>query len=271
MGEKALQPRMAIAQFHPEYDAEREHAWHLSCWLEAGLEAWAVHETGSGRLMALYADKGEGIPEDARLPLRPASVTFTAMPETSTLVPESALAPGTELRHLKLVHGKVPTGLLRDEPVEQIGARCIYLHDEVAERTLTLRFPQARSVPLQTLLIKLGLSGSGPEMVLYRTKDRMDLVIGNAGKLELCNTFHATAKEDLLYYALFALEQCGLSPAATPLRIGGSLLVEADEALLAMYFKDVHPLSSGGVPFIGNEPVAEAHHWAALLEQYTCA
>ncbi|MBK8581451.1 MAG: DUF3822 family protein [Flavobacteriales bacterium] len=262
---------MAIAQFHPEYDAERDHAWHLSCWLEAGLEAWAVHETGTGRLMALFADKGNGLPEDARLPQRPASVTFTAMPETSTLVPESALAPGTELRHLKLVHGKVPTGLLRDEPVEQIGARCIYLHDEQAERQLTSTYPQARSVPLQTLLIKMGLSGNAPAMVLHRTKQRMDLVIGNAGKLELCNTFHATAKEDLLYYALFALEQCGMAPAATALRVGGSHLSAEDEALLSRYFKEVLPLSSGPAPTIGNVPVEEAHHWAALLEQYTCA
>ena len=261
---------MAIAHFHPDSRPEREHAWHLSWWLESGLEAWSVHEKGTGRLMALYADKGEGMPEDVRAPERPVSVSFTAMPETSTLVPESALTAGSELRHLKLVHGKVPTGLLRDEPVAQIGARCIYLHEEAAERSLTARFPQARSVPLQTLLIKMGLSGSGPEMLLYRTKDRMDLVIGNGGKLVLCNSFHATAKEDLLYYALFALEQCGMAPAATPLRVGGSHLNISDEELLGRYFKDVLSLVGGGVPTIDNIPVAEGHHWAALLEQYTC-
>ena len=140
-----------------------------------------MQELGTGRLMALYADKGDGLPQDERLPVHPSTVSFTALPETSTLVPESALVPGTELRHLKLVHGKVPTGLLRDEPVEAIGAHCIYLHDETAERSLTGRYPQARPVPMRSLLIRLGLEGNGWQLVLYRTRQRMDLVLVDAG------------------------------------------------------------------------------------------
>lgn len=261
---------MSISHFHQDYQPERDHAWHLSCWLESGLEAWSVHETGSGRLMALFADKGEGLPEEARLPERPVSVSFTAMPETSTLVPESALAPGTELRHLKLVHGKVPTGLLRDEPVAEIGARCIYLHEEAAEKALTERYPQARSLPLQTLLIKMGLAEESPALLLHRSKERMDLVLVDSGKLLLSNTYYAKAKEDLLYYALFALEQCGLTPTEARLRLGGSHLTDTEENFLAGYFKHTGPMGSDVGTMDPEMPVAGSHHWAALMEQYSC-
>lgn len=261
---------MAIAYFHPDYRPGRDHAWHLGCWLEADTEAWCVHEAGSGRLMALFADQGDGVPHDGRLPERPVSVTFTAMPETSTLVPESALVPGTELRHLKLVHGKVPTGLLRDEPVEEIGARCIYLHGEAAERLITARYPQARSVPLGSILVKMGLAATGPTLVLYRTKQRMDLVLTDNGRLLLSNTFFSTTKEDLLYYALFALEQCGQVPNATQLRIGGSHLAAAEERMLGTYFNDMLPLPTAPMEGQENGRVPEAHHWSALLEQFSC-
>lgn len=261
---------MAIAYFHPEYMPEREHAWHLGCWLESGTEAWCVQELGTGRLMALYADKGDGLPQDERLPGHPSTVSFTALPETSTLVPESALVPGTELRHLKLVHGKVPTGLLRDEPVEAIGAHCIYLHDETAERSLTGRYPQARPVPLRSVLIRLGLEGNGSRLVLYRTRQRMDLVLADAGRLLLSNSWHATSKEDLLYYALFALEQCGMAPGQVELRTGGSHLNGAEEQLLGGYFAQMAPLRTLGGAGVEGGPGPEAHHWAALLEQYAC-
>ena len=130
------------------YDAAKERAWHLSIWASPDVHAWCAHDVATGRCVALSSDLGGELPDAALLPQRPVSVSFTALPEISTLVPENALAPGSEMRHLKMVHGHLPTGLLRDEPIGALGARCVYLHDEQAEHRLVSRFPHARSLPL---------------------------------------------------------------------------------------------------------------------------
>lgn len=260
--------------FHPSYDPAQEHAWHLSFWLSPGLQAWSVHERSSGRLVGLASGPNEDLPLPGRLPVRPSSVSFTAMPEVSALVPESAMEPGSGLQHLKLVHGKVPTGLLRDEPVDTLGAHCIYLHDEQAELNLLKRFPGARSLPLQGTLIShaLGRSASAPVAVVHRAPNRVDLVVADHGRLLLSNTFFATTPEDVLYYTLFAVEQCGLAPGDIQLRTGGTHLTAADEHLLADYF------TSGPVPTTGKaDPVLsllalpDAHRWTGLIEQFPCA
>lgn len=265
---------MTEEHFHPKYDAAKEHAWHLSCWMAPALQAWCVHEKSSGRLMALVSDTGESMPMEQQMPVKPVSVSFTAMPEISTLVPESALVPGTEMRYLKLVHGSVPTGLLRDEPIGTLGARCIYLHDEMAERTLLERFPNARPLPLQGTLVShaLSRSPSGTVAVLHRSATRLDLVIADHGKLILTNTFHATVAEDLLYYALFALEQCGLSPDDAEVRAGGTHLTQVEELLLSKYFlKGPVPTTGPSDPALVDLHVPNAHHWTGLIEQFPCA
>ena len=265
---------MSVEIFHPNYDATKEHAWHLSCWLAPSLHAWCVHERSSGRLMALASTTGENLPAEGKVPLKPVSVSFTAMPEISTLVPESALVPGTEMRHLKMVHGTVPTGLLRDEPIATLGAHCIYLHDETAERVLLERFPHARSLPLQGTLVSHGLSrsASGAVVVAHRSTTRLDLVVAERGKLLLSNTFHATVAEDVLYYILFAVEQCGLSPATVSVRVGGTHLTSSEENLLSKYFVN-GPIPSTGAdePVLQDLRVPNAHHWTGLIEQFPCA
>ena len=265
---------MSVEIFRPNYDAAKEHAWHLSCWLAPGFHAWCVHERSSGLLMALVSASGENLPAEGRLPLKPVTVSFTAMPEISTLVPESAMVPGSEMRHLKMVHGTVPTGLLRDEPIATLGAHCIYLHDETAERALLERFPHARSLPLQGTLVSHGLSrsASGAVVVAHRSSTRLDLVIADRGKLLLSNTFHATVAEDVLYYILFAIEQCGLSPDTVSVRAGGAHLTPGEEHLLSKYFKN-GPIPSTGAdePALKDLRVPNAHYWTGLIEQFPCA
>lgn len=265
---------MSEEHFHPKYDAAKEHAWHLSCWVAPGLQAWCAHEKASGGLMALVSGIGDIMPKQQQMPVMPVSVSFTAMPEISTLVPESALVPGTEMRHLKLVHGSVPTGLLRDEPIGTLGARCIYLHDELAEGALLERFPNARPLPLQGTLVSHALSRSSPGAVavLHRSATRLDLVVADRGKLLLTNTFHATVAEDVLYYTLFAVEQCGLAPDDVEVRAGGTHITPGEEHLLSQYFlKGPVPTTGPKDPALMDLPVPDAHHWTGLIEQFPCA
>ena len=265
---------MSIEIFRSGYDPARDHAWHLSCWLAPGLQAWCVQERSTGKLLGLASDGGDELPSNGKLPERPASVSFTAMPEVGTLVPESALVPGSEMRHLKLVHGSVPTGLLRDEPIGMIGARCIYLHDEAAERNLLQRYPNARPLPLQGTLVghALAHASQGAVAVLHRSASRLDLAIADRGKLLLSNTFHATVAEDVLYYTLFCMEQCGLATDTTEVRVGGTHLSASEEHLLSLYFaKGPVPSTGKADALLAGLELPHAHHWTGLIEQFTCA
>lgn len=273
-GTKGATTAMHAEIFHSSYDPAKDHAWHLSVWLAPGLHAWCIHDRSTGELVALAAEPGDKLPFRERLPSRPSSVSFTAMPEVSALVPNSALVPGTEMQHLKLVHGRVPSGLLRDEPIPTLGAHCLYLHDEQAEQDLLKQFPGARSLPLQGTLISQGMgrSADGPVVILHRSATRIDLVVAERGKLLLGNMFHATVPEDVLYYTLFAVEQCGLMPGAVQLRTGGTHLTPSEEHLLASYFaKGPMPSTSSTDPVLAKLTVPNAHHWTGLIEQYPCA
>lgn len=266
-------PIMHAAAFLPTYDPARERAWHLSIWASAEASAWCVHDLATGRCAALSADRGSAMPDEDRLPHRPVTVSFTALPELSTLVPESALAPGSEEGHLRTVHGALPTGVLRDEPIGALGARCLYLHDEQAEQRLVARFPNARPLPLQAVLVHtvLARGGEKPVVLLHRSAKRLDLAIARGQRLLLSNTFHAMAPEDALYYTLFALEQCGTRPEEARCLIGGTHLSAAEEGLLKKYLPDIAHAVAPADPPLAGLGLEAPHRFAALLEQHACA
>lgn len=255
------------------YDAAKERTWHLSIWASQELNAWCVHEAATGRCVALSSDSGLGLPDDGQMPRRPLSVTFTALPEISTLVPESAIAPGSEMRHLRSVHGHLPTGLLRDEPIGALGARCVYLHDEQAEHRLVTRFPHARSLPLQVILVHsvLPRSDGKPTVLIHKSAKRLDLAIAHDRSLLLSNTFLAATPEDVLYYTLFALEQCGVRPSEARCLTCGTHLNVADEELLDRYIQDIAPLITPQDQRLAGLNISSPHIFGALLEQFACA
>lgn len=265
---------MNVEIFHGDYAPEHERTWHLSYWLSPDTYAWCVHERSTGHLMALVSGDDAELPAEHRIPLHPASVSFTVMPEVSTLIPRTSLPVGTRMEHLKLVHGHVPSGLLRDEPLSTLGAQCIYLHDEEAERFVLGRHPSARSLPLNATLVNHALAHSVESgvLVLHRTPERLDLVIARNGHLLLSNTFHAVSAEDVLYYALFVVKECGLAPAGVTLRAGGTHLSTSEQNLLWQYFNH-GPVPSTGKdePVLKRLSVPNAYRWTGLIEQYPCA
>ncbi len=264
---------MNVSLAATSYDPARERAWHLSIHMAPGYHAWCVHDVTHGGCVALYADKGEDIPHASHLPVRPVSVSFVALPEISTLVPESALTPGSEMLHLKRVHGQLPTGLLRDEPLPSLSARCIYLHDEKAEHRLLSRFPSARSLPLSSVMVHDALAASTGRTVLLmdRSANRLDLVMTRDQQLLLCNTFHATNGEDILYYILLVMEECGMKPEGVHLLTAGSHLHDAEEQLLARYLPNVSMAIDAQAPLLRFTGLASPHHFTDLLHQYACA
>ncbi|MBK6542900.1 MAG: DUF3822 family protein [Flavobacteriales bacterium] len=246
---------------------------HLGILIRPNGMGWCANEPVTGHCLMLVHGEGDELPAADLLPERPASVSFTAVPELSTLVPESALAPGTEAAHLALVHGHLPTGLLRDEPIATLGARCVYLHDEAMEHGVLERFPAARSVALRNLLVRSALEQGKRRttLVAHRVEKRFDVALADASGLRLSNAFHAATGTDALYYILFALDQLGLAPNAVQALWAGPGWTAADLDLLRRYLPLAAPVIARGNKVLGDLDVETPEHWFALLEQAACA
>jgi hypothetical protein len=255
----------------PRYAPGEHRAWHLSILAGQGCTAWSAHDTHTGQTMALCWGPGEAPLSDPLLPTDPASVSFVSLPEWSTLVPTGALVPGDEARHLALVHGGLPAGAMRDEPLPTLGATCLYVHDDLAERAVLDRFPGARPLPMQALMVRtaLGRSAAEPVLLLHRGADRLDAVLADGGRVLLSNTYPVRSAQDSLYFALLAVERTGVEPARTVLHVGGTHLIDLERDLLARYFARTEPAASDtwSGDTGGDQRV---DRWFAALEQFAC-
>jgi len=253
------------------YEPGREHAWHLSVLSGQGVSAWAAHATDDGEPVAMAWGGNDDALDDPLLPAHPQSVSFVTLPEWSTLVPDGALTPGSEPLHLALAHGGLPTGAMRDEPVRGLDATCVYTHDDRAERAVLDRWPTARPLPMQGVMVRVAQSrcGEHPLLLLHRGADRMDVAVARDGRILLSNTFPARAAQDTLYFALLAVERTGLTAAGVELRLGGTHLSDQERALLARFFPRTGPAcdAPGGL----TPTPAGADRWLAALEQFACA
>ncbi len=254
------------------YDPAQERAYHLSILLEQGLSAWAVHRLDDGSLQAMaWAPDLEAL-KDEHIAREPVTVSFISLPEWSTLVPDGALAPGSEAKHLALVHGGMPSGAMRDEPVSSLGATCIYVHDDRSERAALERFPHSRALPMQALMVRTALarSSEGPLVLIHRGTERLDVAVAEKGRLLLSNTYPARTGQDLLYFALLATERCGFRPEAVELQYGGAQLTAMERELLGRYFQRC--IGACGDPWSGDEVTdgGPMDRWMAVLEQFAC-
>ncbi|MFN3874750.1 MAG: DUF3822 family protein [Flavobacteriales bacterium] len=251
----------------PHYDPARERAWHLSMLVARDVCSWCAHDAATGEAAALRWSPGGAALNADDLPGSPTAATFVTLPEWGALVPDAALAPGAEADHLRLVHGGLPTGAMRTEPFGRLGATCVYVHDDEAERQVLDRFPSARPLPLLTLMASAALARAeqGPMLLLHRSHDRLDAAAADRGRLLLCTTYPARSSQDTLYFALLAAEGAAMLPSTARLRYGGTHLTPHEEGLLKRFFADAEPAATA--------PSAEvpAHRWLALLEQFACA
>ncbi len=255
----------------PRYDPAAT-GLHLAIVVHPDGLAWSAHDRANGRCLCLAQGRGASWPAEERLPLDPAGVSFCAMPELSTLVPESTLRPGTEAGHLSLVHGPLPTGLLRDEPVEDLGARCVYLHDEGMEHQVLERFPAARAVALRSLLVRWAIAHGrqGAALVVHRVGKRMDVTLADAEGLKLSNAYHCATGTDALYYLLHLLDALRLEPDAVAVRWCGPAWTGADTELVRRYLPTAAPALTSADPMLTGMETAAPETWWALLEQAAC-
>lgn len=172
---------------------------------------------------------------------------------------------------LELVHGPLPTGEPREEPVAELSARCLYLPGETATRTTLADHPEAQPLPLQALLVRAALARATtqPLLLLHRDDRRVDLVVVRDGHVLLSNAFHAPDVTDVLYFALLAAERTGNTPHSTRLLLAGPRLAADERTLLHTYFGTCTPAPPGpATPALG---VAMSERWLAVFDQWACA
>ena len=254
-------------EYRPE--AERQH--HVALVLGQGVSGWVAHDVQRGRIAAMHWAPDVDAIRSSDLPRHPRSVTYVMLPEWSTLVPDGAFEPGTALEHLTLVHGRLPSGSVREEAVDTLRAQCLYVPEASNERLILERFPIARSLPLQAVMVNGARTRAhlGPVLLLHRGADRLDVAIADERTLLVSNSYPARTPEDILYFCLMATAHAGLRPDGIALRTGGTHLTKEDRDLLTAYFIDHQPAVPSTA--IGDPPGGmEADRWLAAFEQIAC-
>lgn len=254
-----------------DYRADIERRYHVGIVIGPELSAWVVRDTQNMHVAALAWAMERQALMHADLPQHPRSVTFVALPEWSTLVPDGALEPGTAVDHLTLVHGKLPSQVVREEPVQPLGAQCLYVNESTYERLVLDRYPIARSLPLQGVLVHGARTRSmqGPTLLMHRGGERLDIAIADKGNLLLSSSYPARTAEDVLYFCLMATERVGYDPKRIAIRLGGTHLTTTDRELLGRYFVD----TASAVPtaITGTMPAnVEVDRWLAAFDQIAC-
>lgn len=253
-----------------DYANNMERTLHLGIVMGPGSCAWVVRDVRTAGVMAMAWAPDERVLHHPDLPTHPRQVTYVALPEWSTLVPEGALEDGMNVHHLALVHGRLPNTSVREEPVPALGAQCLFVTDGGHDRQVLERFPNARSLPLQAILVKGAQARShhAPTLLLHRGAERSDIAIARNGELLLSASYPARAAEDVLYFSLMAMERCGLDTRITAVRSGGTHLQAADRELLDRYFMDHAPAIDPSM--IQGMNGSGADRWLAAFDQFAC-
>ena len=254
------------------YEPEKERTHHLSLLIGQACSAWAAHHVGHGIVEALCWAANDRALHDELLPRLPHSVSFVSLPEWSTLVPDSALMPGSEAQYLKLVHGALPTGAMRDEPIDSLAATCVYVHDDLTERTILQRYPNARALPLHGVLLRAAEArhGTTPLVLAHRSAERLDVHVMREGRLLLSNSYPARSVQDVLYFTLLAADVTGLDPQTAEVQLCGTHISTADLELVRRYFPFCIPASGPGWSELKPSAGTAPERWLAALEQIAC-
>jgi hypothetical protein len=136
----------------------------------------------------------------------------------SSLMPSALFDESRLANYLSLGQDLSPGEVLRKDEIRGTDIVNGYSLPEKHYRLMHERFPSARIVHHNTALIA-GLNvymkkRSTSHLVCCQIRrNLMDLVVFKAGKLNFCNTFQFTNKEEMVYYILFVLDQLGMNPA----------------------------------------------------------
>ena len=122
-------------------------------------------------------------------------------------------------------------------PIINLFIPYVNINNYLVERFNEFSYRHSSSLLLDYVLKKEALE-TQKKVYLYFQINHFDIIVLKGSKLELFNTFSHQASTDVLYYTLFVLEQLGLSPESTTVKILNDCKSEVFE-LLFTYIRNL--------------------------------
>ncbi|OUV74774.1 MAG: hypothetical protein CBC83_03950 [Flavobacteriales bacterium TMED123] len=199
------------------------------------------------------------------------SLTFANFP--STLVP-TTFYKEEEKRKILAFNHEVYDEVLTDQ-LQYMEAVNIYSIPSYLLDTIRNAFPNTQIKCSSTILIEQLLFQDEKKEKVFASvkKDMLEICVIEDNKLAFHNCFKCEAKEDLLYYLLFTMEQLGLSEEETDLVLLDDILTSDDTyQLLYEYVKNI---SFGNRPnnlkYAKQLEGLKTHKYFCLFSQLLCA
>ncbi|MES2516014.1 MAG: DUF3822 family protein [Bacteroidota bacterium] len=152
--------------------------------------------------------------------------------------------------------------------------KLIYAVDEALKSTLDQLFPHHQLKHSLTVLSKLTLLSeelSKEQIVLAVSANHIEVVVKQDHNLLLANQFSTKTQEDVLYYALFIIEQYQLNPLTANITITGNVDSNSEMILsLKKYIKNVHLASGNKSINWSNLTGAPQHFNYTLINRLFC-
>lgn len=129
------------------------------------------------------------------------------------VVPDGFYSPEKEENLLEFNTFLSENDPLEKNEISRYGCHLVFSYSEPAESILRKKYPRVELYHCGTSLLSTIHSRSDrKEMHLMFHRQQLDMAVVAGQKLILYNTFEYTAKEDVLYYVLFAAEQLDMDP-----------------------------------------------------------
>lgn len=241
----------------PGYDPGKVRSFHCSILVSDTVCCLGVLDLNSGELLSLLSKRSSGNTEQTLAylaqhklnPSRSALVTAISLPDQCAMVPEMLASDREGSAHLKLLHGELLDGSLRDRHLDESAARLYFRNGRDHERSVLHYWPTSMLYPMQMAVLRSAMARThikGRTALLHILSDRLDFVIVDQSGPILLNSFVVRAPEDTLYYSLFAIEQTSSDKENLHLYFSGPDCDSGTIDLLKEYFPFVRPAIEKG-------------------------
>lgn len=193
------------------------------------------------------------------------SVMATVMNQSFTLIPIALFRREYAPRYLYLARGSQVSA--QEEVHYHVHPKLGIVNVFSVERSVVdwlldlYPFQEVKLIHQTSALIEETLIS--PQAHLYVEKDAFTLVVSHNGQLRYCNRFQGKNATDLVYFVLFALNELGLEPTETPLRLYGE--VEWDDEIAIDLGKYVPNMSFGTDYQEAFNTQTPSHRYASLF------
>jgi hypothetical protein len=251
----------------------------------------AVYDNTNREMLALYSyEIKSGLPEDitsewktilSDLSLNPGLFRKMILSWSSgsfTLVPEPLYDENHRKQYLEMVSGKTEQHeIILDNKISECDARLLFTLPQEISRLLESTGNNTSSVyhqlfPMIKLALPLSKASGSKTVYAYTRNQHFDVVMADAGKLLMVNSYPYHSPEDFIYFLLFAAETQGFNPDKDTFYLAGQ--IEKKSAIYNLCYKYIRNLKLANrdeeIGFDSGFKQIPAHFFTTLFELAHC-